>query len=143
MHGGLWQIPLVSHLTSLKTTPRRQRNLHPPQHHRLSWNEAGIGDPSATPKLFSRSRFLARGNLSGHPSPSRPSPTPGSLWCIFFPAKGRAQDPPAKMALLGQQTLPPCTTRTRMGRRTGTDPSQSTTRGEVPQSAQGPAEPNL
>lgn len=91
----------------------------------------------STPKLFSWSRSLARGNPSGHLSPSRPSPSPGSLGCIFFPAKGRTQDPPARMALLVQQTLPPCTMRTRTGRRTHTDPSQSTTKSEVPQSAQG------
>lgn len=50
--------------------------------------------------LFSWSGSLARGNPSGHPSPSSGSPTPGNLGCISFPAKGRAQDPPPGMAPL-------------------------------------------
>lgn len=93
-----------------------------------------------TPKLFIWSRFLARRNLSDHPSPSRPSPTPGSLGCIFCPAKGRTQDPPAKMALLVQSLLP-FTRRTRMSRRTCTDPSQSTKGVKNPRVPRGQQDP--
>lgn len=102
MHGGLQHIPLMSH----PICQGDRETCHPSQHHRLHWNEAGIGDPSAIPKLFIWSRSLA-GETS--------LVTPARMGCIFCPAKGRTQDPAAKMALL-VQSLPPCTTRTRMGR---------------------------
>lgn len=136
----------ISHLKSLKTTPRRQRNLsetcHPPQHHSLNWNEAGTGDSTANSQVIQLEQASGPGAPLWSPQPFQASPTPGSLGWISFLAKARTQDPPARMALL-VQSFPPCPTRTRVGSRTGTDSPQSTKSSEVPQSAQGPAGPNL
>lgn len=135
MHGGLWWIPLTSHIT--QNHPKGTETCHQSQQHRLDWNEAGTGDPSATSQVTQLDQVSGQGKPLWSPQPFQTFPQPRSLGCILFPAQGRTQDPPARRAVL-VQSLPPCTMSTRMGRRTSTDPSQGTKRRKVPQSAQDP-----